>query len=445
MLPLVAIVGRPNVGKSTLFNRLIGKRQALVADEPGMTRDRHYGTAIYEERPFHLVDTGGFDPEAVGMDALIRHQTELAIDEADVVLFLMDARAGLTGADETMLQLLRKGNRPLVCATNKMDGPKQQALIGEFYSLGVKEIFGISAEHALGMEGLIDAILDALPKSDDEKPDEDERIKLALIGRPNAGKSALLNHLIGSERSIVSDIPGTTRDPVDVELDVECGKFQVIDTAGIRRKKRSGASLEKLAVLRALRAVGEADVACLVIDSHAGISAQDSRIANLTLEAGCGLVLVYNKSDLFDTQADARKQITQLADDHLSFVTFAPGVTISAISGKGVHRVLPTAARVHRSCSQRISTSEVNRWLGPIEEVQPPPAHNGRQVRLYYATQVKTRPPSFLFSTNDPDGIPSSYRRFLHNRLREAFKFEGAPLRLFFRKRGKDKSDSPSG
>lgn len=442
MLPLVAIVGRPNVGKSTLFNRLIGRRQALVADEPGMTRDRHYGTAEYENTPFHLVDTGGFDPEAVGMDALIRHQTELAIDEADVVVFLMDARAGLTGADETMLQLLRKGSFPVICAANKMDGPKQQALIGEFYRLGGKDIYGVSAEHALGMEELIDAILAALPKSEEDRPVEDDRIRMALIGRPNAGKSALLNQLTGSERSIVSDIPGTTRDPVDVELETEAGKFKIIDTAGIRRKKRSGAPLEKLAVLRALRAVGEADVACLVVDSHAGISAMDSRIANLTLEAGCGLVLVYTKSDLFDSAAEAKKKITQLADDHLSFVTFAPSVTISSVTGKGCHRLLPTVARVHHSCGQRISTSEVNRWLGHIEATQPPPSHNGRLVRLYYATQVKTRPPSFLFSTNSPDGVPTSYRRFLHNRLREAYKFEGAPLRLFFRKRGKDKTES---
>ncbi len=436
MIPLVAIVGRPNVGKSTLFNRLVRQKSALVADEPGLTRDRHYGRAEWEEQVFDLVDTGGFesDAEEGAIEALIRQQTETAIAEADVVVLVWDAREGPTAADEELVAILRRCDKPVIYAANKVDGPKQEQLIAAFYELGVGEVLPTSAEHGPGLDALIDALLAALPKPDRAVPlaeGQEVPLKLALVGRPNAGKSALLNRLVGKERSIVSDVPGTTRDPVDAELEVGGKRYLLVDTAGIRRKRRSGPVMEQISVLRALRAVSQADVAVLLIDGSAEIGAQDAKIANMALEAGRGLLIVFSKSDLLDT--DARRRVREMTEGRLHFVDFAPTLLLSSKSGKGVDQLLPKVRKIHAEAQRRISTSELNRFLEALVGAHGPPAFRGRPVRLYFITQAQTAPPTFIVSVNHVQGVVTSYRRYVLNRLREVYGFEGVPLRVIYR------------
>lgn len=438
MLPTVAIVGRPNVGKSTLFNRLIRRRQAIVQDDPGVTRDRHYGKASFDGVSFQLVDTGGFVPEAAsGMDALIRAQTELAVEEADVVVLVMDSREGLTQADRDVAHALRRAGKPTLHVANKVEGPRQESALGEFYELGADKVFPISAEHALGMEELIDAVLRRLPEQPAPSAAEADSVRVALVGRPNAGKSSLLNRLCGEERVIVSDEPGTTRDPVDVVLENERhGKFTLVDTAGIRRKRRKSTTMERYAIVRALRSIDGADVACLVIDAAAGVTDQDAKIANMALEAGRGLVLALNKADLLGGDGATRKDVGRQVDDELHFVSFAPRVFISAETGRGLGQLLGAWRSVHAACGERVATADLNRFLRDAVAAHAPPSFRGRPVRLYFITQPTTRPPGFMISTNAPQGIPIAYRRYLANRLREVFGFSGAPLRLFLRQRG---------
>lgn len=450
MLPLVAIVGRPNVGKSTLFNRLIGRKSALVADEPGLTRDRHYGQATWEDRSFLLIDTGGFETQAselrsdLPMEALVRAQTEMAIAEAELVVLLWDVRDGPTNDDGELVEMLRRTHKPIIYVANKVDGPKQDALVNAFYELGVDNVLGISAEHGLGVDDLIDAILAQLPpapakvdveggEGDGESAEEAAPLRLALVGRPNAGKSALLNRLVGAERSIVSEVPGTTRDPVDAEIVVNDQRYILVDTAGIRRKRRGGPVMEQISVLRALRAVAEADVACLLIDGTEEVSSQDAKIANMALEAGRGLLLVFTKSDLLGPKTPARQRVKQMLDDHLHFVDFAPHLLLSSKSGQGVDRLLPAVRRIHQEAARRIPTSELNRFLESLLDAHAPPAYRGRPVRLYYVTQATTRPPTFIISVSSVQGVVASYRRYISNRLREVYGFAGVPLRVFYR------------
>jgi GTPase len=437
MLPLVAIVGRPNVGKSTLFNRLIRARKAIVQDDPGVTRDRHYGIATFEGRAFTLIDTGGFEPDAaVGIEALVREQTQLAIDEADLVLLTMDAREGLTDSDRAVVDALRRTGKKVIHVANKVDGPRQEAEAAELYRTGATQIFNISAEHALGLEELIDAILAALPPAEAAlAPEEHSETQLALVGRPNAGKSSLLNALVGQPRAIVSETPGTTRDPVDVRLETPQGGVVIVDTAGIRRHSRPATAMEKFAVVRALRCVSDCDVACLLIDAAEGVAEQDAKIASVALEAGRGLVLVCAKSDLL-VGTRARKALqAQIAED-LQFVRFAPVLFLSATTGQGVQRLIPTVRRVHRECGRRVTTAELNRFLEQVATAHPPPAHRGRSVRFYYITQPQAYPPTFIVSTSSSE-IHATYRRYMLNKLRDRFGFEGAPLRIFFRQRGR--------
>jgi GTP-binding protein len=438
MIPLCAIVGRPNVGKSTLFNRLIRARRAIVQDDPGVTRDRHYGMTRVDEREIELVDTGGFVPDAGegGIEALIREQAQIAIDEADVVLMVMDGRQGPMPADTELVNLLRRTGKPVIHVANKVDGPKQDPLTAEFFELGVEEVIGVSAEHARGMEDLLDAMLAALPPTAaDPAPSADggEAITVALVGRPNAGKSSLFNALCGQDRVIVSDEPGTTRDPVDVRLTTESdGEFVLVDTAGIRRKRAKSTTMERFAIVRALRSISSARVACLVIDAEVGPTEQDAKVANLAEEAGRGLVLVPTKCDLLKRRAE-RDRLKQQLIDRLGFADYAPAVRVSSVTRQGLKQLLPTVRRVHESCGERVPTAELNRFLEDAVAAHSPPSHHGRQVRLYYITQPKVYPPTFIVSTNAPQGIRKSYRRFLANRLRERYRFEGAPLRLFFR------------
>ncbi|MBW2730887.1 MAG: ribosome biogenesis GTPase Der [Deltaproteobacteria bacterium] len=450
MIPFVAIVGRPNVGKSTLFNRLVGRRSALVADEPGLTRDRHYGRAEWEGVPFQLVDTGGFESDATpgAMDGLIREQTEVAVEEADLVLLIWDAREGITNTDTELVNLLRRSGKPTLHVANKVDGPKQDPLVAEFYATGVERIFPVSAEHGLGIDDLIDAVLEwiAAERADagaSEPSAKGDGIRIALVGRPNAGKSALLNRLAGAERSIVSDVPGTTRDPVDVEIDADGERIVVVDTAGIRRKRRSGPVMEQISVLRALRAVGEADVTCLLLDTTEPIAMQDAKIANMALEAGRGLILILSKADLLVPGRQARRELDQQLDDRLAFVSYAPQVLLSSKTGKGVNKILPMVKRVYAEGQRRISTSELNRFLESALNAHHPAAYHGRQVRLFYITQADTRPPTFIVHVNYVDGVTTSYRRYLQNRLRDQYKFEGVPLRIFYRARERSANKKP--
>jgi GTPase len=446
MIPLIAIVGRPNVGKSTLFNRLIRSRTAIVQDDPGVTRDRHYGLAKLDDRPIQLVDTGGFEPDAdLGLEAMIRQQTELAIDEADLILLVLDARQGLMGHDAALAKLLRKADKRVVVAANKVDGPTQEALVGELYGLGVAEVWPISAEHGLGIDDLVDALLMKLPPAEAEGGAAAyQGLRVALVGRPNAGKSSLLNALVGEERAIVSEQPGTTRDPVDVRLETPEGPVVLVDTAGIRRIKRKNTTMEHYAMVRAMRSIADADVALLVIDAAAGPAEQDAKVAGMALEAGRGLVLVLTKSDLLPKGRAGLREVKQQIDDQLHFVSFAPVVFASAVSRHGVKRLLSAAVKIHRSCGKRIKTAELNRFLEVVTTAHVAPTHRGHPVRFYYITQPQSHPPTFIVSTNSANGVHMTYRRYIINKLRERFGFEGAPIRLFLRQHSGRAADDPA-
>jgi len=433
MVPLVAIVGRPNVGKSRLFNRLMRARRAIVQDDPGVTRDRHYGITLLDDREVQIVDTGGFVPEAdSSIDRSVREQVRIAIDEADLVLLVMDARHGLSPQDRDLALLLRRTGKPVIHVANKVDGPKQQPLVGEFYELGVDAVLPTSAEHGLGIDDLVDRMVALLPAADAGALKADPGIRLALIGRPNAGKSSLFNALVGDNRVIVSDEPGTTRDPVDLRIETAAGPFVLVDTAGIRRKRTKSTAMERYAIIRAERSISGADVVCLVIDAAAGPTDQDARLAAMIDEAGRGLVIGLTKFDLVPGR-EATRALTESVEQQLAFVSHAPALRISAVTGKGLSRLWSTARRVHRNCGERIATAELNRFLAQAVSAHAPPAHHGKSVRLYFITQPQVHPPTFVISTSAPAGIPTSYRRFLVNRIRKSYRFEGAPLRLLIR------------
>ena len=396
MDPVVAIVGRPNVGKSTLFNRLVGGRRAIVEDEPGVTRDRHYATFKLDGRRLHLVDTGGFEPGVDhGIESLIRRQTQAAIDEADLVLVLLDARDGLLASDRDVVDALRSGGKPVIHVANKVDGPTQEAAAGELYAAGLPSLVLISALHGLGLDELTEAMtraLPPLPEGDATGSDIPSTggVSITLVGRPNVGKSSLLNHLCGEERSIVSATPGTTRDPVDVLLQTPRGQVLVVDTAGIRRRARVSEAMESYAIIRALRSIDRADVACLLLDATAELAVQDARIANLALDAGKGLVLVFTKSDLVD--AATRNQRKEEVLSKLRFVPWAPQLFISSKTGAGVKRLLPLVHRVFAQCGRRITTGELNQCLERWTAEHPPPTKFRKPMRFYYITQPETHP-----------------------------------------------------
>ncbi len=439
MIPLIAIVGRPNVGKSTLFNRLVRARQAIVQNDPGVTRDRHYGTASFENRTFTIVDTGGFEPDAkTGIDVLVREQARLAIEESDLVLAVFDARDGVMEIDKAVVQGLRREGKPVLYIANKVDGPNQNALAAEFFSMGLPEVFNISAEHGLGFEELLDGILAALPDGEENSdPEEEQKIQVALVGRPNAGKSSLLNCLVGSQRAIVSDVPGTTRDPVDARVQTSQGTYVLVDTAGIRRRKSASPLMEKFSIIRALRCITNADIACLIIDAHAGVAEQDARIVGMALEAGKGLILVFTKMDLLPTSPKTRRTLKEQVAEKLQFIPYAPLLFVSGTTGQGTRGILPKVRRIHTEGGKRVSTSKLNRFLEQVTAAHAPPAYHGRQVKLYYMTQPQSHPPTFIVSTNHSNGVHITYRRYIANRLRENFGFEGTPLRLFFRQRSR--------
>jgi GTPase len=439
MKPIVAIVGRPNVGKSTLFNRLIGRRKAMVDDLPGVTRDRNYGNVNRFEVPFILVDTGGFEPET--SDRLLqqmREQSRLAMEEADVILFVMDGRDGLTPADTEVAEMLRRADKPVFFLINKVDGDRQEAELVEFYALGVDALFPISAEHNRGIGDLMEAVVAGLPQKKGAET-EDEVTKIAVVGRPNVGKSSLVNRLLGFERVVANPTPGTTRDSVDTLFTCNKKHYMLIDTAGIRRKGKTTEKIEKYSVMDSLRSIERADVVLIVIDAEEGVTEQDEKIAGYAYEAGRACVFVVNKWDTLRKDNSTIGTFVDSIRTEFKYLPFAPIVFVSALTGQRLGKIMTEVDNVMAQYSRRVTTSELNRVFAEATAAHHAPLFQGRRVKFYYATQVGTKPPNFVIFTNRPEGIHFSYERYIANQLREAFGFTGTPLRLTFRGRDRDK------
>src|ERR1700716_2473073 len=439
-LPLVAIVGRPNVGKSTLFNRLVGRKQAIVDAEAGLTRDRLYGVTDWAGRDFSVVDTAGLDRQARG-ELLENTQrgTPTAIDEDDAIIFLVDVRDGLTASDAEVAEMLRRGNRPVLLAANKAESPRDPGYIHELYSLGFGEPLPISALQGTGTGDLLDRVVEALPAAGPAPEPAAGAVSVCIIGRPNVGKSSLLNAILGDDRSLVAALPGTTRDPVDTELTVGDGRVRLVDTAGIRRKGITKGGIEHYSLLRGFRALERADVAVVVLDATEGVLLQDQHIAGYAIEAGKGVVIVVNKWDLLEIEARDDKEWRRKIDRSFQFIPGVPVVYASARTGRRVSDILPAAVKVDEARRRRIPTAELNRVVRRAVEDNPPPMRKGKQFKVLYATQGKERTPTIVLFVNDPDLSHFSYRRYLENQIRAAFGFEGVPLRILLRTRSEEK------
>ncbi len=438
-LPIVAIVGRPNVGKSTLFNRMTGRRKAVVLDTPGVTRDRNYHVAEWNGTRMLVVDTGGYESEPTHeLSAAMREQTQLAIDEADVIIHVVDAEEPLNPTDSEIQQLLRRAGKPVLVAVNKCDNESRRlAAMAEFSALGV-DVFPISALHGLRTGELLDAVVDALPKHSEEDEAalaEREGIRVAVVGRPNVGKSTLVNKILGYERVIASPVPGTTRDPVDTTFTYNDKVYTLIDTAGIRRRGKIERGCENLSVLAALMSLERCDVALIVVDALEGLTDQDAHVAGYAVDAGCGCIIVINKWDAVEKDEKTAGAFVKALRAEWGFLKHAPVVHVSALTGLRVPRIFELVDQVYAEYTKRIDTSELNQWLQQALGRQSPPIHKGRQLKIKYVTQTGTKPPTFTFFVNDPELLYYSYERYLANRLRERFGFEGVPIRLRFREK----------
>lgn len=450
--PIVALVGRPNVGKSTLFNRLSGERRSIVQDDPGTTRDRLYGKTEWNGHTFIVVDTGGLDvaltdktlrkgeqPEALGPSSRdfareIRQQAEVAIAEADVVVFLTDARAGLTAADRDVAEVLRRSGRPVILAVNKADNEVRRLAALEFYELDLGTPYPISAVHGTGTGDLLDAVVAWFPVLPEEI--ESESVRIAIVGRPNVGKSSLLNALLQQERAIVSPIPGTTRDAIDTEITWEGQRVTLVDTAGIRRRGKVEVGVEKYSVLRSLGAIQRADVVLLLVDATMGVTTQDMHVAGFILDAYKSVVVIVNKWDAVENKdTHTMAQFTEEIRTKLRFMDYVPVLFLSALTRQRVSKVLPLAMSVAAARQMRVPTAEINRLLRDALTVHPAPSRQGRPLKLFYATQAEIAPPTFVIFVNDPELVHFSYQRFLENRIRAVYPFVGTPLRLYFRRR----------
>ena len=432
--PIVALIGRPNTGKSTLFNRLVGWRKAIVDRQPGLTRDRLYGVAEWRGREMTVVDTAGLsmNPDDASRVA-IEHQTRLAIEDAQVIVFLLDAREGVTPLDRDIADMLRRSRRPVVVAANKVDDLRQAYLRHEVLELGFADPVMMSGHHGIGVDDLLDSVLALLPEPQEVEPGEEAVARLAIMGRPNVGKSSLLNQLLGDERAVVSPTPGTTRDPVDTELAFDGLPVVLVDTAGIRRRSAARDRLEQFSLLRGIRAMERADAVLLLLDASTGVLAQDQHVASYALEAGRGLVLLVNKIDLVEgPQRRASDWEKRLRAD-FRFVRHAPVLTISALTGQGVGRVLPAALEVVGQRRTRVPTNELNRLLREAFQARPPPSYKGKRLVLRYATQAGSETPTIVLFVNDVNLLHFGYRRYLENRIRERFGFAGNPLRIVLR------------
>lgn len=434
--PLVAVVGRPNVGKSTLFNSIAKKKVSIVEDFPGVTRDRIYVDAEWLDTEFTMIDTGGIEFETTADNILtsMRNQAQLAIQEADAILFVVDGRAGITTGDEEVAHLLRGCGKPVVLAVNKIDSMKNEHDIYEFYNLGLGDPLGISAVNLLGMGDLLDEVVKQLPKDLDAEKNDDE-IRVAVIGRPNVGKSSIVNALLGEERVIVSDVAGTTRDAIDTRFVREDISFVLIDTAGMRRKAKIDQPVERYSVIRSLRAIDRADIVLMVIDGVDGVTEQDKKIVGYAHDAGKGTVIVVNKWDLVEKDSKTSLRYTETIRAELAFMQYAPVLYMSALTKQRVQRLPELVKFVADQHAMRISTSVLNQVMEDAQIVNPPPTSGSKRLKIYYTTQADVKPPTFIFFVNDPELMHFSYLRFLENKLREAFGFEGTPLKLITRGR----------
>lgn len=437
--PIVAIVGRPNVGKSTLFNQIGKKRVSIVDDMPGVTRDRIYLDAEWLNHEFTMIDTGGIEfDESNHILKSMRQQAQIAMAEADVILFLVDGRAGLTNSDEEVAKILRSTKKPVILGVNKIDSPQLEMNIYEFYNLGLGDPIPLSASNSMNLGDLLDAVVAAFPDETAEAKDEDE-ISIAVIGRPNVGKSSLVNQLLGEERVIVSDVAGTTRDAIDTHFVKDGIKFMLIDTAGMRRRGKIDEPVERYSVMRSLRAIDRADVVLLLINAFEGITEQDKKIAGYAHESGKGVVIVVNKWDIFPDKDDkSTLRFTEDLRDEIGFLQYAPVLYTSALTGQRVARVTELVKYVAEQQSMRIKTSVLNELIRDAVSVNPPPMHRGRRLKILFMTQADIKPPKFIIFVNDPELMHFSYLRFIENRLREMYGFEGTPLKLIVRARDEE-------
>ncbi|QPQ36486.1 MULTISPECIES: ribosome biogenesis GTPase Der [unclassified Lysinibacillus] len=432
--PVVAIVGRPNVGKSTIFNRIVGERVSIVEDIPGVTRDRIYSSAEWLTHDFNIIDTGGIEIGDEPFLEQIRQQAEIAIEEADVIIFMTNGREGVTAADEQVAKILYKTKKPVVLAVNKIDNPDMREMIYDFYALGFGEPWPISGSHGLGLGDLLDECAKHFPQ-EDENQYGDDVIKFSLIGRPNVGKSSLVNAFLGQDRVIVSNIAGTTRDAIDTPYEYDGNEYVIIDTAGMRKKGKVYETTEKYSVLRALRAIERSDVVLVVLNAEEGIQEQDKKIAGYAHEAGKAIIIVVNKWDAIEKDDKTMNVFTQQIREHFLFLDYAPIIFVSANTKQRVHQILPIVQRVSENHAMRIQSSILNEVIEDSVARNPAPTDKGRRLRIYYATQVAIQPPTFVVFVNETELMHFSYERFLENRIRETFDFEGTPIRLITRAR----------
>lgn len=433
-LPTVALVGRPNVGKSTLFNKIVGKKISIIEDTPGVTRDRIYSDATYQGHKFYLIDTGGIDVSEELFNDEIKVQAEIAINDADVVIFIVDGKEGLTSNDLVVRDMLRKSKKKVVVAINKADTKAYEDHAFDFYELGFDTYIPISGEHNIGFIELMDAVVEDFPKVEEE--DEDTRLKFSVIGRPNVGKSSLINALLNEERNIVSSVAGTTRDAIDTVFRYEKEEYVVIDTAGMRKKGKVYESIEKYSLIRSLRSIDRSDVCLLVINAEEGIIEHDKHIAGYAIEAGKGLIIVVNKWDTVENPDI--KEYTKLIRSEFQFAPYAPVLFTSALTKKRIHMIMPTIIKVGENCKKTVKTSVLNDVIMDAYSLNLPPSYKGKRLKIYYTVQTGSAPPKFTFHVNNKGLVHFSYERYLENKIRENFDFEGTPIELQFKNRGEE-------
>lgn len=430
---VAAIVGRPNVGKSTLFNRLLGERKSIVDDTPGVTRDRIYGDVEWLTQTFRLIDTGGIQLEDQDFGDEINMQVDIAIEEADVIIFLASAREGVTADDLAIARKLRKAGKPVVLAVNKADNEKLQMEVYDFYQLGLDDPITLSASHGIGIGDLLDRVMEKMPVRD-LKPYEGVT-SFCVIGRPNVGKSSLVNAILKEDRTIVSNVEGTTRDAIDTPFFYEGREYMIIDTAGIRKRGKIWENIEKYSILRAVSAIERSNVVLFLIDGEKGIRAQDKHVAGLAHEAGKGVIIVYNKWDAVEKDEKTMQQITKKIREEFKYLDYAPVAFVSALTGAKVQNLIPLIDQVHEMCTLRVPTNVLNDVILDAQMMNPPKPHNGRQLKIYYSSQVSVEPPTIVLFVNNPELLHFSYTRYIENRLREAFGFTGTPIHITARKR----------
>ncbi|MDA3898673.1 MAG: ribosome biogenesis GTPase Der [Desulfobacteraceae bacterium] len=434
MRPVVAIVGRPNAGKSTFFNRITRTKDALVDNFPGVTRDRHYGTCTWNDIEFSVIDTGGFSTgDDDNFSSLSRDQVHQAISDSDAVILLLDGKGGVSPFDTELIKILRDLSCPVFYAVNKIDSYEKEDNINEFYSLGIDTFYPVSAEHGYGIPDFLDTLVSTFPASVTEE--DTDTIKIAIIGRPNVGKSSLTNRLLGENRVIVSDIPGTTRDSIDTACEFNGRQYLLIDTAGIRRKKQVSEKIEKISIIKALQSIERCDIALILIDAHEGVTDQDVKIAGYAFERGCGCIFLLNKWDLVEKDDKTLKRFTENLRMAAKFLSFTPVLTLSALTGKRVPKIFDVVNKVYDQYTTRISTGPLNKIFERATSRTEPSMFQGRRIKFFYATQITTKPPTFVSFVNVPDGIHFSYQRYLINQIREGSGLDQTPVRLFFRKR----------